>query len=286
MGFPIPSPLGKLIGIALKLPSIFKLLPKLVKTKGGKIGIVVMLGAIAASAAIAKIKEKKAESEKKLREMVVARIEEIREEMKDASAEEQEKLQDQLDTLQAATPPEGGIPMSAEETEAMVETMVEAEIAKVEPQIITALAPFTALIGFPIFLIELMKRLEPFADLGEEVTKYLEGPDGYPDDDGEPGLTAATLLDADDEVDVLKYEDPKDLADGTPEPPPDTAAADAAAAEAAAQAAADAAAAAATGTPTTPATGTSSGGGVGDGDAGTPDENEDPFFDDEYMKWE
>ena len=52
MGFPIPSPLGKLIGIALKLPSIFKLLPKLAKTKGGKIGIVVLLGGIAASAAI------------------------------------------------------------------------------------------------------------------------------------------------------------------------------------------------------------------------------------------
>ena len=232
MGFPIPSPLGKLIGIAKKLPSIFKLLPKLVKSKGGKIGIVVMLGAIAASAAIKKIKEKKAEVQTRLEEDVSTRISEIQRDIATATAEEQENLQDELDTLQSIDLED--IPMSVEE----VETIVDAKIEEVEPQIITALAPFTALIGFPIFVIELMKRLEPFANLGEEVTAYLEGPDGYPDDDGgaEPGLSEhleETKSDYINEDGTAKVEDPEALADGTPEPPPDSAAADAAAAAAA-----------------------------------------------------
>ena len=275
MGFPIPSPLGKLIGIALKLPSIFKLLPKLVKTKGGKIGIVVMLGAIAASAAIAKIKEKKDEVQQKLEADVQARIIAIQRDMATKSAEEQEKLKDELDTLQAVDLTD--VPMSEEE----VKTMVDAKIEEVEPQIITALAPFTALIGFPIFVIELMKRLEPFANLGEEVTNYLD--QNYQDDDGgaAPGLSEhleETKSDYVNEDGTARVEDPEALADGTPEPESDDDDTTTTTTT--------------TGTPTTgtPTTGTPTSGGTvtggGADDGQGSDENEDPFFDDEYMKWE
>ena len=264
MGFPIPSPLGKLIGIALKLPSIFKLLPKLVKTKGGKIGIVVMLGAIAASVAIAKIKAQKAELQKKLGDEVGPRITALRGQVASAEGVEQEKLQDELDTLQAVDLTVPDI------SDAEVETMVEAEIEKVEPQIITALAPFTALIGFPIFVIKLMERLAPFADLGDEVTNYLD--QNYQDDDGgaEPGLSEhleETKSDYINEDGTAKIDDPEALADGTPDDDDDDTTTT-------------------TTTTTTTSSGGGGGGGGGDGDGDGSNENEDPFFDDDYMKYE
>ena len=278
MGFPIPSPLGKLIGIALKLPSIFKLLPKLVKTKGGKIGIVVMLGAIAASAAIAKIKAQKAVVQDKLKTDVETRIGEIQRDMAQKSAAEQEKLQDELDTLQAVdlTVPD----ISKDE----VGTMIEAKIEEVEPQIITALAPFTALIGFPIFVIELMKRLEPYGNMVGEVTEYLDKE--YSDDDGgaEPGLSEhleETKSDYINEDGTAKIDDPEALADGTPEPESDDDDDDDDTTTTTTTTTDDDDT---TTTTTTTTTTSSSGGGADDGEGS--DENEDPFFDPEYMKWE
>jgi chaperonin cofactor prefoldin len=172
MGFPIPSPLGRLIGIATQLPKILALLPKLIKPIGGKLGIVVMLGAIAASAAIQKIKEQKAAAMQALEDEIGPRIIELEGRLAEAAEDEIEKLQDELATVRSIDLTI--IPLSEEE----VKTMVDAKIEEVEPQIVTALAPFTALLGFPIFVIKLMERLEPYADMGDEVTAYIANMEG------------------------------------------------------------------------------------------------------------
>jgi Tfp pilus assembly major pilin PilA len=151
----------------MQLPKIIALLPKLVKPIGGKLGIVVMLGAIAASAAIKKIKEQKAAAVQALKDEVGPRISELEGRLATAAEEDIEKLQDELATVQSIDLED--IPLSVEE----VETMVDAKIEEVEPQIVTALAPFTALLGFPVFVVNLMGRLSKFADIGEEVTAYI-----------------------------------------------------------------------------------------------------------------
>ena len=117
-----------------------------------------------------------------------------------------------------------------------------------------------------------MKRLEPFANLGEEVTAYLEGPGGYPDDDGgaEPGLSEhleETKSDYINEDGTAKIDDPEALADGTPDDDDDDTTTT-------------------TTTTTTTSSGGGGGGGGGDGDGDGSNENEDPFFDDDYMKYE
>jgi len=201
MGFPIPSPLGRLIGIATQLPKILALLPKLIKPIGGKLGIVVMLGAIAASAAIQKIKEQKAAAMQALEDEIGPRIIELEGRLAEAAEDEIEKLQDELATLRSLELT--NIPLSEEEVKTMVKTMVDAKIEEVEPQIVTALAPFTALLGFPIFVIKLMERLEPYADMGEEVTAYINDMAGG---DAEPELT--NFLKQDTDMQNLQVEHP------------------------------------------------------------------------------
>ena len=169
----IPSPINKLIGMAIALPKILKLVKRMATTSDGELGIFIAVGGVAAAPIIAKARAKANEVRDKGREKLDAKLDEIKAEAAEsAGLTEEEQTEEMNDAIELVKNLESEISNLAAEipmTKEEVEAIIEVEIEKIKPPLLAALTPFTAMIGIPVFLMKLMDYMEaadPYAAAG------------------------------------------------------------------------------------------------------------------------
>ena len=165
----IPSPINKLIGIALALPKILKLVKRMVKPQRdseGKmeLGIFIAIGGVAAAPLIAKARKKANDVRDSARLALIEKQKEVSATVSQSTGVAPEDMTEEMnDAIALAGNLQreiaklaNEVPMSREEVEAIIKT----EIEKLKPPLLAALTPLTAMIGIPVFLMELMKYME------------------------------------------------------------------------------------------------------------------------------
>ena len=192
----IPKPLDKLITIATRLPKVIEFAKTSATVKDGNLGILVAVGGVVASKKIAKAQE----YAKRKAEEAHAAASSYLDDLKTKSAEElglteeeanhaikvSEELVARLDQTMKE-----GLPFTEEE----VMEIIDEEIEKVKPPILSTLAAPHKLIGIPVFLNELLNFLnaaDPFVSAGVAAPQIYVS-DMKPDKlDADPSLKVDT----------------------------------------------------------------------------------------------
>ena len=174
----IPKPLDKLITIATRLPKVIEFAKTSATVKDGNLGILVAVGGVVASKKITKAQE----YAKRKAEEAHAAASSYLDDLKTKSAEElgltEEEANHAIKVSEALVARlkltmEEGLPFTEEE----VMEIIDEEIEKVKPPILSTLAAPLTLIGIPIFLTELVEWLkvaDPFVSAGVDAPQiYL-----------------------------------------------------------------------------------------------------------------
>ena len=153
----IPPPINKLIGMATSMPSVLKVVKSIAKVEeDGTLGIVTSAAEAATVVDVAKLQKEqiatKADTHLHLRKVRTAIINDdtLSEDKRNKKLARIDKMLDENSKVD---------PMEVDD--ATKAALTEANKEKVEPPILAGLAPFTAIIGIPIFLVGLLKYLGP-----------------------------------------------------------------------------------------------------------------------------
>jgi len=153
----IPAPLGKLVGMAKAMPSVLKTVASMAKVESDGTPAIITSAVNAASAKdVDKIQQQQKASLNESNVRLTALRSAIANDNTLSDVKRTKKLgrvDEMLDDNSKVDPNE-----VSPETRA---ALVDANKKKLEPTILASLAPFTAIIGIPIFLTQLMKYLGP-----------------------------------------------------------------------------------------------------------------------------
>ena len=157
VGIPIPGPLKNLVDIAANVPNVLKTVTNMAKVgDDGTIGIVTEVVKAASAKDVEKIKQQQREALTASNELLARGRTRIENDTTLSDAKRIKKLArvDEMLLENSTVNPD----------EILSETMaaiVDANKKQLEPTILASLAPFTAMMGIPIFLTQLMTYLKP-----------------------------------------------------------------------------------------------------------------------------
>ena len=153
----IPPPLGQLVGMAKIMPKVIKAVKSMATVdEDGTLGIVTSAAEAATAIDVVKLQKQLTEELYEDTTELLRKRESIVNDnymSEDRRDKKLKRIDEMLDENRKAFP--------VEVDDATKAALTEANKEKVEPPILAGLAPFTAIIGIPIFLIGLLKYLGP-----------------------------------------------------------------------------------------------------------------------------
>ena len=167
------APVRPLIGMAKAMPGVLKMVASMAKVESDGTPAIITLAVKAASAKDVKEIERQQQSGSAA---ATDELDAVWEQIAaDITLSDAKRIRVEEKLVESAA-------MSASQSVISPETMAaieESNKKKLEPTILSSLAPFTAIIGIPIFLTQLMKYLEPTGG-GLSVDTSLTSPDPPP----------------------------------------------------------------------------------------------------------